>query len=459
MSPCADKPLVLAADNDEALLDGLRETLEREGFAVVTQSQARQVLDDVRRLRPNCLVLDLFFPDGWGLDLLRELRAEDARLPVVVLTGEGYTVGNALEAVRQGAVQFLDKPLRPRTIVQCVRMAVEASQLRRRNEDLWLQSLAAQGIVGASPAMRQMMGDLRKVADLKDPLLMLGETGTGKSVVAEAIHNLGSRCRGPFFTIELSRIPPTLFHSELFGHLRGAFSDARSDKIGLVEMAKGGTLFLDEVQDLELECQRSLRAFIEQGICTPLGAIEPRRADTRLIMASNRDLTALVREGRFLADLLARISIFPFHLPGLNDRREDIPLLAERALRAEGREHGKPFQGFTPEALFYLVELDYHDCNIRRLNTLVKRAVIFTDFDANAPFLPLASVRDAQAMDTGAIPGRLQGTFRDLMAAYKRQILLRALEENDGSKTRAAQALGLSLDNFCKKLKGCDESE
>lgn len=246
------QPLVLVADNDEDILRAMKDMLEEEGFTAAIQGAATQVLEDFRRLRPSCVVLDLVFPDGSGIDLLRDLKAEDPEVPVLLLTGEGYNVRNAIEAIRHGAIQFLEKPARRSLILQSVRMAVEAFQLRRRNDDLWIQSLEGQGLVGGSPGMRQVMQLVRHLTDLPQPILIMGESGTGKSMLAEAIHNLGARRTRPFYTIDFSLIPRQLFHSELFGHRRGAFSGAVADKPGLVEMATGGTLFLDEVQDLSL---------------------------------------------------------------------------------------------------------------------------------------------------------------------------------------------------------------
>jgi DNA-binding NtrC family response regulator len=451
-------PAILAVDDDEYILQQIAEIVEDEGWLPTTLTTAHSALEHFNSRELSCAVVDLDLPDMSGLELLKHMKSSRPDIPLIVLTGQGYTVENAIEAVRNGAMSFLEKPVRRAQFVQTIKLAIESHELRISNEKLLKLSLNSRGILGESEVMKRVFFFVDHYKNQEKPILITGETGTGKSVLSETIHILSKRQNDKFYTIDCSQIPGELFASEMFGHKKGAFTGAVSDKQGMVEMADQGTLFLDEIQDLSLINQGKLKRFLECRKYTRLGDVSERSANSRLILASNRDLVEKVASKEFLQDLFMRINTFPIHLPGLNERLEDVPIIAESILRDECREQNKPFIALTTQAISYLQSMDYQDKNIRQLKTLIQRAVVLTEYSIDKQYIDERDIHLAFSIDEKACFGipRPGMNFKEQVNNYKRELVLEALAINAFSLSRTAVTLGLSLDNLCKKVKSMD---
>jgi len=462
---------ILCVDDDPFILQALERVCADEGWrwrgaASIAEAEAALAAEE-----PSCAVLDVELPGESGLDLLRRMRERGSSVPALMLTGRGYTVDNAMQAVRLGAETMLSKPVDRDDLVAAVGKALEKVELRRRLDELWRSSLGACGVVCASPAMRAVARRLelllQRGAGARDaPLLLLGETGSGKSTLAAAVHRLSHRAAGPYQWISCANLGEQTFESEVFGHLRGSFTGAHRDKAGLVEKAAGGTLFLDEIQDLSLVNQRKLKVFVESRRFRRLGGLVDEPADVRLLCASNRDLAALAGQGAFLDDLLPRIGLLTVELPGLNERREDLPALAAqllaRRLAAPGEvgaaEDAAP-RGWSlaPGALRALQAVDYRGENLRLLQKLLLRAQLFAADGGGARIeadhLRLAQAWDRPEADLARVEGA--GSARDYavqVEEFKRRLIREALARCEGKRVLAARELGLSLDNLCKKI-------
>jgi DNA-binding NtrC family response regulator len=439
---------ILIVDDNLSLLEELARTLTSSGHDCITCGSAAEARLAIAAGELDLALLDIHLQDGDGLELLRLAKAKQPAMPVLILTGESYDVLTAVEATKAGAHNFLSKPISAVTLAVSVIRALESSRLVQRNEDLEAFSLQSCGFVGSHP---ELVRFIRVVLDLDGPIVLIGESGTGKSTLARVIHRLSRRSSAPFYVIDCSAIAPSLIESELFGSVRGAFTGA-VDRIGKLEMARGGTLFLDEINTLPPEIQARLLTFLEERSFTPLGGNDPRTVDTRVIAASNRDLRALVDAGSFRADLLARLR-YSVNIPPLRERRADIAPLAEELLRAECDRQAKRVAGYTPEALAFLCALPYPR-NIRDLQALVELSTALHD-DRQLRPISLAELREARGYLDGEIPLQHDEPrlYHELMLAYERDLLVQSLRRHSGRVTQAAASLGLSRDNFGHKLR------
>jgi DNA-binding NtrC family response regulator len=450
------RPRLLVVDDDRAILTLVGTIALAEGFDVTTTVSGEDAMKQMRQRPVDLVLLDLRMPGITGLDVLRAIRDISPRVKVVLMTGYA-TIDTAVEAVKLGAVDYLTKPFdmpRLRQLLSTVREEAEQRRAVLTMEGDLAQRLEFCGMVGRGPAMQEVFGLIRRLAPHVRTVLVTGETGTGKELVARALHKLGPRSGKRFITVNCSAVVETLFESELFGHMRGAFTGATEHKAGLFEVADGGTLFLDEVGELPATVQAKLLRVLEEGEVQRVGSLEPRRIDVRLIAATNRDLRTEVAAGRFRNDLYYRLNIVEIKLPPLRDRREDIPYLTAAFVRNFSQRFTKPLVGLTPGAERLLGDARW-DGNVRQLRKVIERACILSDGDfvseadlAGSMLEHMHAPPAEAAADAAAAPLVVSAPLVEV----ERDHIVRTLQQVRGNKAVAARLLGISRRAFYRQL-------
>ena len=453
------RPLLVIVDDEQGILDVVSRFAERAGFDVAVCADGRAAIGLITSRRPDLVMVDLRMPEVGGLDILRAIRDVDAHCQAVLMTGHA-SVDTAVEAVKLGAMDYLSKPLdfgRLDQLLAGVREEIDRRRSVLSMEGDLARRLEFHGMIGRGPRMQDLFGMIRRLAPHVRLALVTGETGTGKELVARALHSIGPRRDRRLVAVNCSAVSDTLFESELFGHVRGGFLGATDNKPGLLELADGGTLFLDEIGGLPPTAQARLLRVLELGEVSRLGALEPRRVDVHVIAATNRDLRAEVAAGRFRGDLFYRLNVVEVKLPPLRDRREDIPYLTAAFVREIADRLQKPLQGLTPGAEARLTESPW-DGNVRELRNVVERACILADGEfvterELAVCLPppgaVVAPRTAPASTAGPGPDR---PSTDLLVNVERDHIQRALVRTGGNKKAAAQMLGLSRRALYRRL-------
>jgi DNA-binding NtrC family response regulator len=440
---------ILVADDQPDVREALRLLLKSEGYAIETAGSPAAVLSAVQRADFDAVLLDLNYARDTttgreGLELVSELQALDATLPAVVMTAWG-SVDKAVEAMRRGARDFIEKPWDNARLLATLRTQVELGRALRRTrrlegENRLLRRDGRPEFIAESAAMRPILQLIERVAPSDANVLITGEHGTGKEVVAQWIHAASPRAQRPLVAVNLGGLSEGLFESEMFGHVKGAFTDARTDRIGRFELAEGGTLLLDEIGTLQPRQQAKLLRVLESGEVERVGASRSRKVDTRIVSATNADLAAEVSAGRFREDLLFRLNTIEIRLPPLRERLDDIRPLAEHFLRRHAARYGKPVAGFEPEALQALEQHAWPG-NVRELDHALERAVL------------MAQGGTVRAADLGLRGGGAAGRLEDLPLEEVERVLIRkALERHDGNVSHAARALGLSRSALYRRL-------
>jgi len=434
---------VLLADDEERILKTLGRALREEGHEVVATTSALEA----RRLlaeRPfDLFVVDHRMPERTGLELIRDIASNvpEPERPLVVLMTAHATVENAIEAMKLGAFDYLQKPFEVDELLVVLRRALEHQRLRGQNRYLISErdeEFAHYGIVGRSRAMQEVLRKLELVAASRSTILITGETGTGKELAARAIHNRSAQREMPLIRVNCAAIPDSLLESELFGHVRGAFTGATANKKGRFALADGGTIFLDEIGTLSTALQAKLLRVLQEREFEPLGSERTQRVDVRVIAASNRDLRAMVGDGRFQEDLFYRLSVIPIELPPLRERREDIPPLVEHFVRKHVQRTGRHIEGVDPAALAALEAYDWPG-NVRELENAIERAVVLSPGPLIDP-LSLSLGSASIAAPVGLPSSRLH----ENVEWAERESIRRALQQAAGIKKDAAEILGLS---------------
>jgi DNA-binding NtrC family response regulator len=445
----AAAPRVLVADDQPDVREALRLLLKGEGYAIETAASPAAVLTAVQRADFDAVLLDLNYARDTttgreGLELVSELQAVDATLPAVVMTAWG-SVDKAVEAMQRGARDFIEKPWDNTRLLATLRTQVELGRALRRSRRLESENHLLRGdgradLVVASAAMRPVLQLIERVAPSEANLLITGEHGTGKEVVAHWIHAASPRAGRPMVAVNLGGLSESLFESEMFGHVKGAFTDARTDRIGRFELAEGSTLLLDEIGTLELRQQAKLLRVLERGEVERVGASRARTVDVRILSATNADLAAEVAAGRFREDLLFRLNTIEIRLPPLRERSDDIAPLAEHFLARYAARYRKALVGFEPEALRAL-EAHAWPGNVRELDHALERAVLL----AQGPLV--------RAADLGIRAAAGAARLEDLPLEEVERVLIRkALERHAGNVSQAAKALGLSRSALYRRL-------
>jgi len=445
-------PRLLIADDQADVLQALKLLLRTEGYAIDTASSPQEVAQLLRDRSYDVILLDLNYARDTtsgreGLDLLRRIAAVHPNLPVVVMTAWGSVEG-AVEAMRHGARDYVEKPWDNQRLLTTLRAQVELGRALRRSEQMEGENptLRRDGIpelIAHSPAMRGVVGVMERIAPSDASVLITGEHGTGKEVLARHLHAASSRARKPLVIVNAGGIAEGLFESELFGHVKGAFTDARTDREGFFEKADGGTLFLDEIGNLPLKLQAKLLRVLQVGEFQRVGSSRTQRADVRLVSATNADLRTEARAGGFREDLLYRINTVELRLPALRERRDDIAPLAEHFLRTYADRYGRDVTGFEPEAMRALLEHRWPG-NVRELGHTLERAVLLAHGERiRVPDLNL---------HPAAPPDREPALEEMPLEEVERHLIRRALERHGGNVSLAAEALGLSRSALYRRL-------
>jgi two-component system nitrogen regulation response regulator NtrX len=448
---------VLVVDDEKGVREALKQVLEFEEIEVQTCASGLDALQAYAEFRPHLVFLDVKMQGMDGLEVLKRLREQDAHAQVVMISGHG-TIQTAVEATQLGAYDFLEKPLDTDRILLTLRNALEHVELAVENVRLRAEVEAQYEIVGSSKAIKAVIERIEKVAPTPARVLITGENGTGKELVARAIHDLSPRARGPFVEVNCAAIPTELIESELFGHIKGSFTGAVADRPGKFELADGGTLFLDEIGDMSLSAQAKVLRALQEGVIARVGSGKPLPVDVRVIAATNKTLEQEITAGRFREDLLYRLNVVPIELPPLRTRRNDIPQLVQHfseQLCATGRTGLKPKE-FEPAALKRLAAHDWPG-NIRELRNAVERLLILTLGDAVTEADVDHMVGDGgrtiaagEAVAGGAL--LRAGTFEEFKQAAERAYLLAKLKEHDWNVSETARTLAMPRSNLYKKI-------
>ncbi len=436
---------VLVVDDESSNVQSLERIFAKEGFRVLTAGTGREALDLCRQHRVNVVLSDLMMPGMSGIDLIKALSTVAPDAEVVMMTAYG-TIETAVEAMREGAYDFVEKPLKRMQIVKTVRKAAERHALLAENKTLKqeLSALKSRPIVGTAPALRVAMELAQQAAPSTANVLILGESGTGKELLARFIHERSGR-EGAFVGVNLAALPETIVESELFGHEKGSFTGATGKREGRIEQADGGTLFLDEIGELSQAVQVKLLRVLQEGEYEPVGG-RTQRANFRLIAATNRDLERSVEEGTFREDLYYRLNVIAITSPRLTDRRDDVPLLVDHFLDAYCRKNGKPRMSMTRDALDALMSYDWPG-NVRELENVVERAVVLGKNELIGPEDLPASITRAERRANDLVFA-LGTTLEEI----ERRVIKATLDHTRGDKQLAAQLLGISARTIYRKL-------
>jgi two-component system nitrogen regulation response regulator GlnG len=463
MTMTHEKSRVLIVDDEEPICKLVSCLMEQEGFEPLSAPDGKTALDLLRTASPDTVILDLGLPDLDGLEILRQAKAMDEDLPVVILTAHAKVHG-AVEAMRAAAFDYLAKPYDHRELVRVIRRALAHRQLSLKIRALACRSSASHDLtelMGPSETIGRLIEDLNRVAKSNFSVVIIGETGSGKEVVAQAIHASGPRAKGPFVPVDAGAIPETLFEAELFGHEKGAFTGATSRRPGRFEQANGGTLFLDEILNMPLTAQaKVLRALQEKSFCR-VGGTQPIKIDVRVLVAGNEDLDAAMAAGRLRADLFYRLNEFTLRIPPLRQRKEDLLYLANRFMNLTNQELNKAVNGFSEPAVRALLNHPWPG-NVRQLRSTIRRAVLLAGEMVTEQHLDILQENN-EAWRRAAAPAKLQDTsgaelsLKEIVAqnrsVVEREALLHTLRQTGGNKAKAARLLRVDYKTIQTKIK------
>jgi DNA-binding NtrC family response regulator len=433
------KKKILFVDDDPQMRELISDFFNAGEYSIVVAENGKSALDQITNFEFDAVITDLRMPEMDGLTLLREIRALDPIVPVILITAFG-SIESAVEAIKDGATNFVPKPFKVNTLKAIIDKAIEQKWMMEENRFLkeeLEEKYSFQNIIGKSKTMQNIFQMVRQVAASHANVLIEGESGTGKELVARALHFKSPRAQRPFVTINCSALPETLLESELFGYVKGAFTDAKGTKKGLFEVADGGTLFLDEISSMTLSLQAKLLRVLQDGEIRPLGHTVSHKVDVRIISATNKDLESEIDEKAFREDLYYRLNVVAISLPPLRKRREDIPLLAQHFLRYYAEINNKKISRFDPTAMAYLINAPWKG-NVRELENAIERAVVLSNTDVITPMdlVPLAKKGKTSKFDFGEalLP------LKEIENMYTERVL----QSVGGNKERAAKILGIS---------------
>jgi DNA-binding NtrC family response regulator len=437
---------LLIVDDDQNTLASLARAFRLSGHEATVCDNAGRAIELARAGSFDMILSDVVMPGKDGLTLLEELRALNISLPVVMISGQA-TVEMAVRATRLGALDFLEKPLSTDKLLLTVENGLRLTRLEKENRELRQRVGGQHDIVWASEPMRRLLLQLERVAQSEARVCILGETGTGKELIARAIHERSGRAKGPFVTLNCAAVPAELIESELFGHEKGAFTGAASRHSGKFEQAHQGTLFLDEIGDMPLGMQAKLLRVLQEGELERVGGDKPVPVNVRVVVATHRNLDELVTAGQFRQDLYHRVFVFPLRLPALRERPGDIPVLLQHFARQIAHQNGWKPKPFLTEAVS-LLETYRWPGNVRELRNVVERLLLLADEEVDED-----AVRSALPQSAGerSLPSGASGSLAERVEAFEREILLAELKRHQFRMTEAAKALGLERSHLYKK--------
>jgi two-component system, NtrC family, nitrogen regulation response regulator NtrX len=442
----AQKAHLLIVDDEANTLASLSRAFRLEGHEATVCDNANKALELAKSQSFDLILSDVVMPGKDGLTLLEELKAQGVPTPVVMMSGQAH-IEMAVKATRLGALDFLEKPISTEKLLLTVENALKLGRLERENRDL-ARRLGKHEIVWKGETMRRVMAQVERVAASETRVCILGETGTGKELVARTLHERSPRAGGPFVTLNCAAVPAELIESELFGHEKGSFTGAAGRHLGKFEQAQHGTIFLDEIGDMPLTMQAKLLRVLEEGEVERIGGERPIAVDVRVVVATHRDLEAQVRDGKFRQDLFHRVFVFPLRLPPLRERREDIPALIEHfALQVSATNGWKPIR-FSADAMAALQEHPWPG-NVRELRNAVERLMLLaTSDEVTSETVALALPASIAAPDSASAG---TGPLADRVRAFEKQTILTELKRNHHQISNTARALGLERSHLYKK--------
>ena len=441
---------ILVIDDEQGIRAALGQLLEYEGYEIRTVANAADGIAEYQKWRPHLVFLDVKMAGMDGMEALKKIRELDPSALVVMISGHA-TIRTAVEATQLGAFEILEKPLDTDRILVLLRNALSTLDLKEENARLRQSIDAPFEIVGKTPVMRALMDKIEKVASTPARVLITGENGTGKELVARALHRMSPRSAKPFVEVNCAAIPGELIESELFGHMKGSFTGAISDRAGKFEQANRGTLFLDEIGDMSLAAQAKVLRVLQDNVITRIGGSKPISVDVRVIAATNKTLENEIAAGRFREDLYYRLNVVPIHVAPLRERREDIPTLAQYFASTLSAREGIQPRTFTPDAFERLSSLDWPG-NVRELRNTVERLLILAP-EAQISARDIDRLSGQRAMDDAGLASLAQcRTFEEFKDAAERAFLLNKLREFDWNVSETARAVEMPRSNLYKKI-------
>src|SRR5687767_16643 len=441
---------VLLIDDDAGIRESMRMPLEYEGYEYAAAASAEEGLTAIQRESPDIVFLDIKMPGMDGLEALTRIKALDEALPVVMISAHGSASVGA-DATRRGAVDFIEKPFGAERLLVTIRNVLDQSRLRDENRTLKRAVEARHQMVGESGALRQVWDAIKRAAPTNATVLLLGESGVGKELVARSIHRNSLRSRERFVQVNCAAIPEELIESELFGHEKGSFTGATEKQIGKFEQADRGTIFLDEVGDMSAKTQAKVLRVLQEGEVERLGSARTIKVDVRVLAATNKDLEQEIDRGTFREDLYFRLSVIPIRVPPLRDRREDIPALVRHFVDLFSRDNNRKPQRFTPAALEFMQKARWKG-NVRELKNTVERLIIMTPGDA----VDVDDLRDIVRLEAKSAgdneKDKAAATLREFKESAERSFLVGKLRENNWNISKTAEVIGTPRSNLYKKL-------
>jgi two-component system, NtrC family, nitrogen regulation response regulator NtrX len=443
------KPSILIVDDEAGVRSALSGVLRDEGYGIEAVESGEACLDRVIRAQYDVIVLDIWLPGMDGLATLAKLQERRVDAPVIMISGHG-NIESAVRAIKMGAFDFIEKPLSLEKTVLVVANAIRQRRLEVENRELRATVDRRHQMVGESYVLRQLLEQVAMAAPTNGRVLIHGENGTGKELVARSIHMRSRRAKGPFIEVNCAAIPEELIESELFGHMKGAFTGAVADRRGKFELADGGTLFLDEIADMSVKTQAKVLRALQEQVVEPVGGQASVKVDVRVIAATNKDLPAEIRAGRFREDLYFRLNVIPIFVPPLRERGDDIELLADHFMAEFAREYGRRPKRLDSGAATGLRSYRWPG-NVRELRNVIERLMIMVPGDTIA--LSDLAFLDSSAIATAEAPGSPPLLLHEARERFERDYILRALAAQNGNISRTADSLGVERSNLYRKMK------
>ena len=442
---------ILVVDDEVSICQSLKAILEDEGYQVLVAGSGEEAIKTMAEEMPRLVLLDIWLPGIDGLETLKAIHTAHPNVLIIMMSGHG-TIETAVRATKLGAFDFIEKPLSLDKVIILVNNALNVVRLEEENILLKQKVSHQYELTGTSPVINELKEMIGIVAPTNAWILIMGENGTGKELVARSIHHLSRRSHKPIVEVNCAAIPEELIESELFGHEKGAFTGATEKKRGKFDLAHEGTIFLDEVADMSLKAQAKILRILQEKKFERVGGNKVIDMDVRVLAATNKDLEKEMESGRFRQDLYYRLHVIPLHVPPLRDRKEDIPFLAERFLSDFAAKEGQQLKTLTDDALEQLMSHNWPG-NVRELKNIIERLIILTPSnEIRADDIPELNVKTEQSAVTLESP-TISDSFKDAKLVFERQFIIKKLEEYDGNISKTAEAIGLERSNLHKKLK------